>query len=142
MLKNENNQPFFKVDLSVRIYDINYGGHLGHAEIIKISHQARLLLFKKYSLDEANLDGAGVIVKELHVNYQGEAFFDDILHIRIYMEIEKASCCFIYNILKNNQLPVASIKEKVLFMDYSTRKLLRVPECIKQLNIDLCNLVD
>ena len=40
----------FEVEIPVRIYDINYGGHLGHAELIKITHQARLQFFSKFSL--------------------------------------------------------------------------------------------
>lgn len=127
------NHEYFNIKLPVRIYDINYGGHLGHAELIKITHQARLKFFTTNSLDEANLDGAGVIVKELHIEYKGEAFFDDMLIISLSLEIEKASCTFFYDVSKNCNTPVASVKEKILFMNYSTRKLLRVPECIKQL---------
>ncbi|KTC83733.1 acyl-CoA thioesterase [Legionella brunensis] len=142
MEKIENNPPSFKLDLPVRIYDINYGGHLGHAELVKITHQARLMYFDTHSLNEANLDGAGVIAKELHVEYKGEAFFNDLLHISISLQIEKASCIFLYNISKNDNKPVALVKEKILFMDYSTRKLLRVPECIKKLNEKLIEFMD
>lgn len=127
-------KPNFKIDVPVRIYDINYGGHLGHAELIKILHQARLKYFKHHSLNEADLNGTGVIVKELHVEYKGEAFFDDTLNISIYLEPGKASCNFVFDVTKNNSQPVAFVRETILFMNYSTRKLSRLPECLNSLN--------
>lgn len=132
----------FKIDMDVRIMDINYGGHLGHAELIKITHQARLKLFSKYSLKEDNLNGAGIIVRNLSANYQGEAFFDDILHISISIDnIDRASCDFLYKITKNSNVPVATVMEKVLFMNYTTRKIVRTPQVIFNLKQSLSSAV-
>lgn len=131
---NENKISNFNIDIPIRISDINYGGHLGHAELIKITHQARLKFFSKYSLLESDLDGAGIIVKNLLINYKGEGFFDDILHISITMDnITKISCEFLYEITKNENLPVASVTETVLFMNYNSRRVVRVPQVILNL---------
>lgn len=121
----------FEVDISVRIYDINYGGHLGHAELIKITHQARLKFFSKFSLKEENLGGSGIIVKSLSAQYKSEAFFEDLLHVSITVQIGKASCDFHYEITKNHEnSPVASVLETVLFMNYARKRLVRTPEVI------------
>jgi len=132
---NEQSQADFKIDIAVRISDINYGGHLGHAELITITHQARLKFFSKFSLKEDDLGGAGIIVKCLSVQYNGEAFFDDVLHVSITItKIGKASCDFNYEITKNiERTPVASVFETVLFMNYKTRKLVRTPSVIFKL---------
>ncbi|MBA2653008.1 MAG: thioesterase family protein [Tatlockia sp.] len=124
----------FKIDIPVRISDINYGGHLGHAELIKITHHARLKFFSKFSLKEDNICGSGIIAKALSVVYKGESFFDDILHILLYVrEITKTSCEFLYEITKNEDMPVASVVETVLFMNYETRRIQRVPQVIYEL---------
>ena len=139
---NELTLPEFNIDMDVRITDINYGGHLGHAELIKITHQARLKLFSKYSLKEDDLNGTGIIVKNLSVNYQGEAFFDDTLHISISIDnIDKASCDFLYKITKNLNARVATVMEKVLFMNYTTRKIARTPQVILDLKKSLSTAV-
>ena len=124
----------FQIDISVRISDINYGGHLGHAELIKITHQARLKFFSKFGLSENNIEGAGVIVKHLSVEYKAEAFFDEMLtiHIRI-AEITKTYCIFSYEIFKNNTIRAASVLETILFMNYKSRRIVRVPQAIHNL---------
>ena len=77
-------------------------------------HQARLKFLSKHSLDEANINGVGMILKHIDAEYKGEAFFDDNLIIKIYLsEISKASCKFTYIISKNNNLSVAKIIETV-----------------------------
>ncbi len=124
----------FQINIPVRISDINYGGHLGHAELIKISHQARLKMLASYSLNEMNIDGAGVIVKKLEVLYQGEAFFDEMLQIYIRIsEIGKTSCQFEYKIFKNDDKPVAQVNETIVFMNYEKRCPVRVPSSIIRL---------
>lgn len=119
----------FEIDISVRISDVNYGGHLGHAELIKITHQARLKFLLTNSLRENNIGGAGIIVKNLSVDYKGEAFFDETLNISIRIEeIGKVSCVFIYEIIKNSEKPVAVVRETIVFMNYEKRRPVRVPE--------------
>ena len=134
MVTDESQGINFKIDLPVRISDINYGGHLGHAELITITHQARLKFFSEFSLKEDNIEGTGVIVKHLEVHYKGEGFFDDLLHISLSIrEITKISCQFFYEITKNDNLPVASVMETVLFMNYKTRRVKKVPTIIVKL---------
>lgn len=130
----ENKVADFKIDIPIRIYDINYGGHLGHSELIKITHEARVKFFSKFSLKESDIDGAGIIVRALVVNYLGEAFFEDLLHISIFInKIGKTSCDFFYEITKNTGQPVATVIETVLFMNYVTRRIQRVPKVIHDL---------
>ena len=131
---NQFDKVDFKINLSVRISDINYGGHLGHAELIKITHQARLKFLSAYALKESNLNRAGIIVKHLIVDYKGEAFFEDLLTISIKIsEITKTSCTFFYKIDKDINKPVATVQELVLFMNYEKRRLVRVPQVIIEL---------
>ena len=131
---NDTVHANFKIDIPVRISDINYGGHVGHAELIKITHQARLKFFSEFSLKENDIGGAGVIVKALSVNYKGESFFDDTLHVLICLQkIEKTSCVFHYEITKNENKPVATVIETVLFMNYESRRIKRVPQVMYDL---------
>lgn len=133
-LYSESKIANYIIDIPVRISDINYGGHLGHAELIKITHQARLKFFSQFNLKEDNIEGAGVIVKSLSVEYKSESFFDDVLHIAVFIkEIDKASCVFFYQITKDHNINVASVYETILFMNYETRRLKKVPKIIHEM---------
>ena len=134
MIEEYNGQRYYKINIPVRISDINYGGHLGHAELTKITHQARLKMLKHFSLSETDIEGAGIIVRKMETSYKREAFFDDILslHIRI-SEVTKSTCVFEYQITKDHETPVATVHETIMFMNYSTRKPVRVPSQIHDL---------
>lgn len=128
----------FQIEIPVRISDINYGGHLGHTELIKITHHARVKFFADNSLQEQDLNGAGIIVKSIQATYKAESFFDELLHISIYLQkIDKASCEFRYEISKKDNQEVATVLETVLFMNYATRRIVRVPRVIHELKNNL-----
>ena len=131
-----SNTPCFTIDLPVRISEVNYGNHLGHAALASLLHQSRLKLYKHYDINELNIDGVGSVVKKLKIDYQGEAFFDDELHISITLiEITGATCTFEYTVTKNDaQTPVANVLETMAFINVDTRKAARTPKVIKALS--------
>src|SRR5689334_1804727 len=73
----------FNTMLEVRIYDINYGNHLGHDSLVSMLHETRVRFLKHLGYSELNIDGLGLLMTNLIVNYTGEAFLSDVISIKI-----------------------------------------------------------
>ena len=126
--------PCFEINIPVRISDVNYGKHLGHASLISIIHQARVKFLKYKCLDEMDIDGVSMIVKRIEVDYLGEAFFDEVLKVRVFIkEIDKASLSFFYLVTKGSDAEkVARVSELILFMN-KKGKVSRTPKSIQDI---------
>ena len=100
-------QPnYFTVDLTVRVADLNYGNHLGYNALVSMLHHARLEYFKHFDIDELDVNGATAYIKQLKVDYQGEAFLHDVLHFNYRVsESTRAVCTFEAVITKNDDNP-------------------------------------
>ncbi len=75
----------FSTSLTIRVSDLNYGGHLGYDKVLTLAHQARLNMFKTWDVSELNLgDGnTGLIAGDVVINYLGEGFLNDVLLVEI-----------------------------------------------------------
>lgn len=75
----------FSTELTIRVSDLNYGGHLGYDSILTLAHQARLEMFGHWEVSELNLgDGeTGLVAGDVAANYLGEGFLNEILQIQI-----------------------------------------------------------
>lgn len=130
----------FSIDIPVRVSDLNYGNHLGYDRLVAIMHQARLKYLQKLGFKENDIDGVGMIMRHLEVDYQGEAFFDDLLHVNVEFLPERSKCIVKYVITKNQNYKVAQATETILFMNYETKKVSRLPsKFISTLEIDQFN---
>ena len=47
----------FKTEISIRITDINYGGHLGNDSLLSIIHEARVRFLKHLDYSESDVEG-------------------------------------------------------------------------------------
>lgn len=118
------------VILSVRIGDINYGGHLGHDRLISLLHHARTEWFHTLGASESNCFGVGLIMRRLNCEYLAEAFLHDKLVIDMNVNNIKLSrftlSYHVTRISDNRDIAVAST-EMVAF-DYHKHKVLALPE--------------
>ena len=73
----------FSHELTVRVSDLNIGNHLAHDKLISLLHEARAHFFEAYQMSELDVEGAGIIMADLGVNYRSEAFFGQQLRIDI-----------------------------------------------------------
>jgi len=125
----EKDDYYFKYELQVRVGDLNYGGHLGAAEMVSIIHDSRVHYFKSVGLTEVNLgDGkTAMIIKDLVVNFRGEAFLDDVLIISVDTEVEKDDEFRIYYRIKTKNRLVALAETGVVSFDFLERKKIPLP---------------
>jgi len=120
----------FTHDLSVRVTDLNFADHLAHDSVISLLHEARAQFFKANNLSELDVEGAGIIMADIAANYRGEAFFGEILSVEISLgDFSSKGCDIFYRVsCKDNGSLIAIAKTGIVFMDYSTRKLVDVPD--------------
>jgi acyl-CoA thioester hydrolase len=120
----EKDDYSFKYEVQVRIGDLNYGGHLGAAEMVSIIHDSRVHFFKSMEIAEINLgDGkTAMVIKDLVVNFRGEAFLDDVLIIGVDAEVEKDDEFRIYYRIKTKKRLVALAETGVVSFNMLERK--------------------
>lgn len=123
----------YTTELPVRIYDLNYGRHVGHPELLRLVHQARIHFFANYSLQEHDIGGLCLLVKTSSINFRNEAFCGDVLKFYISInEIKRASMEMVYEITKGNDaIHLATVKETSLFINNTTRQIFPIPQVIR-----------
>ena len=123
------------VTVPVRITDINYGNHVGNDSLVSIVHEARMKWLTNHGYSEMNVEGAGLIMGDLAVEFLAESFYGDILSIDIAAgEITKVSFELYYSVqtVRNNKsIIIAKAKTGMICYDYVNKKLMAVPDEFK-----------
>ena len=113
--------------LTVRIGDINYGGHLGHDRLITLLHQARLDWLHALGAEETNCFGAGLIMRHLTCDYRAEAFLGDALDIAMHAgDLRRTALTLHYRVCRGETLIAEAATEMVAF-DYHAHKIIALP---------------
>lgn len=117
------------VTLPVRITDLNYGAHLGNDALLGLLHEARVQLLAHLGL--AEFDPAtrlGFIMADVAIEYKAEAFYGDVLHIKVGVnDLSKYGFDLVYQAENQAGKEVARAKTGMLAFDYTTRKLRALP---------------
>ncbi|MEQ8243518.1 thioesterase family protein [Fulvivirga sp.] len=121
----------FSANYTVRISDVNYGGHVGNDAILTIMQEGRLALLKAMGIkDELSIDdGVGIIVTDAIVVYKSEGFHGDELEIKIAVDdFSKFGFDMHYQLIntKNNK-EVARGKTGIVCMNYAEKKIDPIP---------------
>jgi acyl-CoA thioesterase FadM len=128
-------QFIFTTEISVRISDVNYGGHLGNDSVLSIIHETRVRFLAAHNYSELNVCGAGLIQSDAVIVYKTEAFYGDIITVDLALgDFSATGCDFIYRLTREaDNKELVRAKTGIVFYDYEKKKLLRVPEEFKQL---------
>jgi acyl-CoA thioester hydrolase len=120
----------FRTELTVRITDINYGGHLGNADVLALMHEARVRFLKSYGYSETDVEGYGTIMLDSVVIYKSQAFAGDILQIEVAAgDFSRIGCDIFYRITnKGTGAEVALAKTGVAVFDYAHQKRVSPPD--------------
>lgn len=120
----------FTTELSVRIDDINYGGHLGHDTVYTLTHEARVRFFNSFGFSEEDIGGVGIVIADSAAVYKSESFYGDRVTVSIATGEYSNHGCDIFYLLENKtkDQEVARVKTGIVFFDYSRRRVARMPE--------------
>lgn len=114
----------FSISYTVRIADINYGGHVANSAVLNFFQDARISYLKHlggYSEMDLGND-CGVILPEAHLQYRAEMFLDDQLQIGVrVVEMSRSSFKMEYRIEREGQVTAEGWTALVCF-DYEKRK--------------------
>lgn len=124
----------FATDLVVQIGHINYGNHLDNAALLSLVSEARVRFFKALGYSELNVEGVGVIVADLAVQYRSEAFHGEVLNIAMTArDFGRKGCDLVWQVTDTaSGREVARGKHGIVFFDYAVRKPASVPPAFAQ----------
>lgn len=123
----------FSTQLPIRISDINYGGHLGNDAILSMLHEARLQFLQHHGYSELELAGKSLIMADVAIEYKGEGFHGDLLTIQVAAhDFNKYGFDIIYQVTNQDKRLIALAKTGMLCFDYSTRKVVSLPDRVKE----------
>ena len=125
------------VTIPVRITDINYGNHVGNDAFVGIIHEARVQWLQQHHCTELNIDGIGVIMSDLAVEFKSESFYGDIIEVQLGCgETGRVNFELFYTlsaIRKNEKIILAHAKTSMVCYNYTAKKVAAIPEKLKGL---------
>lgn len=123
----------FRAEITLRIGDINYGGHLGNDAVLSLLHDARVQFLKANGFSELDVGGCGIIMSDAVIVYGSEAFHGETMVIDVAVaDFARVGCDIMYRIQdKETEREVARAKTGIVFFDYDKRKTVAIPDEFK-----------
>jgi len=122
----------FSCYISVRITDINYGGHVGNDTLLSIIHEARMKYLASMGYSEMQFAGAGMIMADAAIEFKNELFYGDVVMVSVAAgDISKIGFSLFYKLEKETagkKTTVALAKTGMICYDYKKKKIVAVPE--------------
>ncbi|MEO5999050.1 MAG: thioesterase family protein [Chitinophagaceae bacterium] len=126
----------FRTTIPIRITDINYGGHVGNDTILSLLHEGRVQFLNHFGYQELNIDGMGLIMSDVAIDFKKEAFYGDHLNIFISAgEFTKVTFELYYKLeteVGEKTVVIAVAKTSMVCYDYSNKKITSLPHGIKE----------
>lgn len=128
----------FSTIITIRITDVNYGGHAGNDVFLSLAHEARLQFLNYHGYSELNFAGAGLIMADAAIEFKRELFYGNEVKISVAASgFDKLGFDILYLMeVKDNEhwLAAAKVKTGMLCYNYAAKKKVSVPvEAIEKL---------
>ncbi len=124
-------------NIKVRISDINYGNHVGNDAFVSIIHEARMQWLQKNNFTELDIDGAGLIMSDLAVEFKNECFYGEEVAISIFAGEQSRVGFDLYytlNTIRNNTtILLAKAKTGMVCYDYELKKITTIPATLAKI---------
>jgi YbgC/YbaW family acyl-CoA thioester hydrolase len=121
------------IPYTVRVADVNYGGHVSNAAVLSFFQDARIAYLRQLGpFSELDIGGCGLILPEAHVRYLAEMFLGEALVIGVKVtELRNAAFVMAYRIERDGR-PTAEGTTHLVAFDYGGRKPCRLPEAFRE----------
>lgn len=125
----------FRTILTVRVGDLNYGGHLGNDRIVGYFQEIRVRWLQQFGWTELDVAGVGILQTELAVRYRRQAFLGDMLEGLLGIEkVKTRGVDLAYTLLRtSDQKVIAEGSTGLIFFDYATQQVTHTPEAFAAL---------
>lgn len=119
----------FETCLTLRIGDMNYGGHMGNDSVLTLVHEARVQFLSSLGLKEIDFYGLSLLMADSAVVYKKEAFYGDNLIIQISVsELYHYGFELLYLIKDvDSDLEVARVKTGLVCSNPKNKKIINLP---------------
>jgi len=121
----------FSTTIPIRITDLNYGGHVGNDAFLSLIHEARVRFLQQYGYSEMNVEGAGLIMADVAIEYKKELSYGDMVVIAVTATgFDKLGFDIFYKLeLEDGEKRILAGKAKTGMMcfDYTLKKKMPVP---------------
>lgn len=123
-------ESIFETHFPIRVYDLNYGKHVGHDALISLLHEARIRFLASMGYQEFNMAGTGLMVTSLAANYLNQAFYGDELSFKLNIaNLSKTSFDIQYQVKQRNTTKeIARAVTTMTCFDYQLQKVTKVPD--------------
>ena len=125
----------FSTSVSLRVYDMNYGNHLGNDSVLSIAHEVRIRFLNSLGLSEHNFYGYGLLMADSAVVYKKQGIYGDKLEIRLsVIDLSKYGFGLVYQMIntKNNH-ELCRVKTGLVCYNYYDKKLVQLSNKFKVL---------
>lgn len=115
---------------TLKVRDINYGGHLGNDAVAGLLHEARLELLRSLGASEGDLgdSATGIILSDLAIRFVAEAYLFDVIVIETEVEeLKRTSLRLCHRIRRGADL-IALAEVGVVAFVYASRRVGAFPE--------------
>lgn len=125
------------VRIPVRISDINYGNHVGNDAFVSLIHEARMQWLNGHNYNEMDIEGTGLIMSELVIEFKKEAFYGDLIEIRILAgETTRVGFELFYQLLSvQDKVPLllANAKTGMVCYHYEEKRVAAIPVALRNI---------
>lgn len=121
----------FSTEMTARITDMNYGGHMGYDALVGILHEARIRFLREIGCTETDVFGPGLLMVDAVVICTQEIFAGDRMTLEVAAgHLSRTGFDCFYRVLRKGQ-EAARAKTGMVFFDYETRTLQPAPDAFK-----------
>jgi len=121
----------FTTTITIRITDLNYGGHVGNDSFLSLIHEARQQFLLSHGYKELAIGGTGLIMADVAIEFKKELNYGDVVKISVAADgFDKLGFDLFYKmeIIVGDEVSLAGkAKTGMLCYDYGAKKLVAVP---------------
>jgi len=119
----------FRTEISLRITDLNYGGHLGNDVALSLLHEARVRFLRNHGFTEHDIGGAGILMADAALVYKSEGFYGDTLLVEVgTMDFTRVGCDIVYRASrKADGREIVRARTGIVGYDYERKRVVRLP---------------
>lgn len=135
----------FSINMTIRVTDLNYGGHVGNDSFLSLIQEARQQFLLSHGYKELSIGGAGLIMTDVAIEFKKELNYGDIVKISVTAaDFDKLGFDLFYKMEVKNEdhwTLAAKAKTGMLCYDYTQKKKMQLPEeVVKKLSDSAHNL--
>jgi acyl-CoA thioesterase FadM len=128
----------FSTKITIRRIDLALDLHVSFATILDLVFEAHLRFFDFLGYSVTDIHGRSIIFADLVIQYQGELFYKDEVTISVAVDnMQEKYLDLFFKLTKNDNIPVAKVKIRVLFFNYEERKVVEIPHGFREKFLDI-----